>query len=72
LDKSANFDKDNRYPYTYESYHTEVIRYIVNDDSMYYSMIKMRQFYPHFIGVPYEKEFSSNLYYVKSILEKRR
>lgn len=66
IDISTNFDAENGYPSNYSSYNK--ILHIFYD-SGWYSQIKMRQFYPHFAGVPHEERFALQLYAIKSALE---
>ena len=60
LDTSANFDKINGYPLVYSVYGDYLF---IFEDVGLFSLIKMRQFYPHFIGVPHEMRFAKDLYF---------
>jgi hypothetical protein len=73
LDINTNFDEDNGYlispdikiSNTYVL--TPTIPYI-NIDNKWVELVKMRQFYPHFIGCNFERYFAHDLYHVKSLI----
>ena len=67
FDTTANFDEKNGYPVLYTKTKPDITIFV--DYSGYSALIKMRQFYPYFNWVPYEKEFAMNLYYIKYELE---
>jgi len=70
LNTNENFNKINGYPL----FHIidQSLIHIISDNYGWLSMIKMRQFYPYFIGIRHEKEFSRDAYYLKGKIENKR
>jgi len=62
-DETANFNEINGF--AAPTYRHNSVKYIFSEYSDWYYLIKLRQFFPYFIGIPHETKFADNYYKVK-------